>query len=79
MSINNQQALKAEGVRSILQKLRGSAPKPASPEDDVEALFSKEGTVPNPEEDEQALSSVGFASPESPLRPSKSAKLHRRY
>jgi len=59
---------RAAGFRSILRRLRGEAPRPIQPEDQIEGVLSAnpEAMSPSPEEDEEAS---GSASPSAPAYP----------
>lgn len=62
---------RAAGFKSILRRLRGEAPRPLQPEDQIEGIFGTEGeTKPlGPEEDEEALESASPAAPAYPPVP----------
>lgn len=63
------------GVRNLLRKLRGVAPRPVSPEDSLEALFSSNPESGGHDEAEQAPkkaapvqgNSLGGRAPKSPF------------
>ncbi len=47
------------GVKAILRKLRGTAPRPVSPEDQIEGMYEKGGELPGEKSDEEALGEAG--------------------
>lgn len=54
---------RAAGVRDILRRLRGVAPRPLQPEDEIEGLFK------SPEEDEEASEGSVPVKKPAPLAP----------
>lgn len=49
------------GIKSILRKLRGSAPRPVSPEDQIEGMYEKAPESELTGADEEDLAGTGQA------------------
>ena len=67
---------RAAGFKSILRRLRGEAPRPLKPEDQIEGILEQNPAAKplGPEEDEEASGSVSPSAPAYPPAPRRTLR-----